>query len=129
MVDFYEVGSFISENIFTDKVTVSNVDIPLVFLAEKPKEIETETYITYAFRELEGGNKYRHFAVEITVCSKNISDVYDLRGKIIENMDFYYKPCEIENIHKFIFSNEGGVYHDDIAGYYRDTLYFDCKKI
>ena len=131
MIDFNEVGDYIRSNVFTESTSLNGVDIPLVFLVEKPKSIkDVDSYIVYRFSEIEGSKTLRHFVVEIVCKAKNIRDVLEMRSKVIEKMDFYYKPVPFGNGYvKFCMSNEGGIYHDDIADYYTDIIYFDCKRL
>ena len=130
-VDFYEVAEFIRENVYDKTVELNGVNIPLIFLQEKPVEVkDVDSYIVYSFREIDGGKAVRHFAVSIIVNAKTVNGIYEIRQNIIDQMDWYYKPCPLKNGYKkFVLSNEGGVYKDDISGYYVDKLFFDCTRV
>ena len=128
MVDFYELGDFIAKNIFMEKTILDGIEIPLVFLVEKPKDIlNAESYIVYSFREIDGGKTLRHYEVEISINCKNIKDIFQIRQNIINDLDFYNRPCSL-GYQKMILANEGGIYLDEISGYHRDKFFFDVKR-
>ena len=132
-IDFYEVAEYIQNNVFDETYELNGVSIPLVFLQEKPVEIhDVDSYIVYSFHEVDGGRVLRHFAVSVIINSNTVDGVYSIRQNMIEKLDFTTNKnkCPFGNGYKkFVLSNEGGVYKDDISGYFVDKLFFDVTRI
>ena len=100
-----------------------------IFLMTKPQEVTAETYIVIRFNRLDGGSAVKHYAVEIGVYAPDFLTMIDTKDALIEALNFYNRPCELEHIAKFVFSNEGGIYDDEKTDTKIDKLYFDCKYL
>lgn len=102
-----------------------------VFLVEKP-EIYGDTatnYILIKWHQLNGGEPVKQFNVEISIHSKDIYQCIELKDGLVNLLDYYNRPCDLDGIVKFRLNNEGGIYTDAVEERYVDKLYFDCKLI
>lgn len=102
-----------------------------VFLVEKPEIYgnKTTNYIVIKWNELDGGNVVSHFNVEISIHSRDIFHCIEIKDGLVNLLDYYSRPCDLDGIKKFRFSNESGIYKDKIEDRYVDNLFFDCRLI
>ena len=119
------IGAFVA----TDKN--SKTEYKAVYLIEKPEQhtLTSGNCLIIKFNEVDGGKAVRHFAVEIKIMSKDISDLIATKDALVNMLDFYNRPCAIPDYRKFRLSNEGGIYFDENNLMYVDKLLFDCKAI
>lgn len=138
MMNFIELRNYIIENsnafngiTFQAKDRNSKAVYPAVYLIEKPSthDIISNNGLIIKYNEIGGGQTVRQFAVEIKILSKSLKDLITIRDALIDMLDFYRCPCRIARYKKFVLSNDGGAYFDDIANMYVNKLFFDVKLI
>lgn len=137
MLSFVELKNYIESHIadfdgltFSARDRNSKRDYSAVYLVEKPETHDiTSNALIIKWNEYNGGQTIRSFAVEIRIMSKDIASVIKIKDALVNLLDFYNRPCEIPKYKKFVLSNEGGIYLDEISGLYVDKLFFDCKLI
>lgn len=138
MMNFNELREYIINNIENDTElqfrakNKAGINTSLaVWLFEKPETLtpSDNRFILIKWHEINGGQTVRHFAVEIWIHAKELRDVVITKDALVNMLDFYNRPCEINRYKKFILSNEGGIYFDENKGLYVDKLFFDCKLI
>lgn len=139
MMNFNELREFIIDNIETEtglqfgatNKAGKNTATKAIWLHEKPENItpSDNRFILIKWREINGGQTVRHFAVELWIYSKELRDVITTKDALVNMLDFYNRPCEISRFKKFVLSNEGGIYFDENKSLYVDKLFFDCKLI
>ena len=136
MVNFNNVRSYIIDNlaafgdisfVATDKTT--NRQYQSIYLIEKPQnhEITSGNAIIIKFHEMGGGNYVRDYYVEIWIMSKDLSDIITIKDTLVDMLDFYKTPCQIEHINKFTMDSESGVSFDEHTGMYVNRVYFNAK--
>ena len=101
-----------------------------IFFVDKPEELEADTFVTYHFNEISTNkNHLRTFVVELRVHAKDPLNITPLKENLISLLDFSYRPCDIPNFVKLVYSNDGGIYYDNNTGFYKDKLFFACKTL
>ena len=138
MMNFNELREFIIAHIETDtglqfraKNKAGRNSDKAVWLFEKPEALTPtdDRFILIKWHEINGGQTVRHFVIDIWIHSKELRDVIITKDALVNMLDFYNRPCEIDRFKKLVLSNEGGIYFDENKHLYVDKLFFDCKLI
>ena len=98
-----------------------------IFLINKPKKIKADSYIVYNFRETNGGKTIRDYQIDLRIISPNVLSVIDIKEKLINLLDFYNRPCDIEGIRVMKMLDGGGLALNEETGEYNCFLYFSAK--
>jgi len=129
-MDFEKVREYIAKaNIVPKAVlkTDKRKKYDAIFFVDKSDELQADDFIIYTFNELDGGKDLRHFTLTLKICCVDPLNIVSLKENLIKLLNFYDRPCDIENIAKLVFSNEGGIYFDENTKCYVNKLFFDCK--
>jgi len=102
-----------------------------VFLLEKPKQIEAETYITYNFKEINGGESIRNYQLDLRIVGKDKLLLLTIKDRLIEILDNFNKPTKIKDssvtIRHTRLINGGGIIKSEDSGEYNVLVYFLVK--
>lgn len=102
-----------------------------IFLYEKPEKAKCTDYIIYNFKELDGGATVRHYQLDIRCVSKDKLKAIEIKDKVVNTLDIYYKNCKIQDIETTIRSiklvNGGGLIKNSETGEYNSLVYFSVK--
>ncbi|MEA4921390.1 MAG: hypothetical protein VB078_10795 [Clostridiaceae bacterium] len=101
-----------------------------VFLFERPEKVKCSDYITYTFKELNGGGTIRQYQLDIRVISKDKIKLLAIKDRVIKLLDVYNRPTSIKNADGAIrictLINGGGIARNDEGEYYA-FVYFLIK--
>lgn len=115
-------------NVIREYLVSKNIVGENVFFLEKPEKVTCTDYVIYTFKELDGGNIIRHYQLDIRCVSKEPLQVIEIKDKVINALDIYYKFCKINNeqfvIRSIKLLNGGGTIKNEEKGEYNALVYF-----
>ena len=135
-VNFNNVREYIIDNLaafgdiqFTATDKTTNRQYQSIYLVEKPQnhEITSGNALIIKFHEMGGGNYVRNYYVEIWISSKNLPDIIQIKDTLVEMLDFYKTPCQIEHINKCRMDSEAGISYDEHTQMYVNRVYFNAN--
>lgn len=123
MTDFNCIREFLAADKELNALVGDNI-----FLFERPKEVECDSYITYSFHELHGASAVRQYQLDIRAISKDIRKVLLIKDRVIKLLDCYNRPCNLSTADEGVLSctlvNGGGLAHNDETDEYYAFSYF-----
>ena len=101
-----------------------------IYLVEKPKEKEDETYIVYFFKPITGGY-IKDYQFEFRLISKDLNKLIALQSRLINLLDDHRGEKIIKDSETVIRStkllNGGGQVKNEDTGNYEMVVYFLCQ--
>ncbi|EHQ90169.1 hypothetical protein [Desulfosporosinus youngiae] len=101
-----------------------------IYLVEKPKEMENNTYIIYFYKTLTGGF-IKDYQVEFRLISKDLSKLIAIQSRLINLLDDPRGKKIIKDTETVIRStkllNGGGMVKNESTGNYEVVVYFLCQ--
>lgn len=101
-----------------------------IYLVEKPKEMENETYIVYFFKPISGGY-IKDYQIEFRLISKDLSKLFAIQSRLIKLLDDPRDEVIIKDDETAIRSrkllNGGGSWKNPETGNYEMVVYFLCQ--
>lgn len=137
MQNFNELREYIISHItditglpFVAIEETTSTEYPAIYLVEKPEchKPKDKRYIVIRFNQINGG-VVKQYAVEVRIYDSEIYNLINIKDNLTTMIDFHDRPCEIAQYKKCVFSNEGGIYFDDVKNLYCDKLFFEVKKL
>ena len=118
-------------NVIREYLVSQNIVGENIFLFEKPLQVKADDYIIYNFKELDGGSTIRIYQLDVRVVSKDKLKAIEIKDKVINALDIYYKTCKIKNedttIRNIRLTNGGGMIRNDETGEYNVLTYFIAR--
>jgi len=118
-------------NVIREYLVTQNIVSENIFLFEKPEKVTCTDYIIYNFKELDGGSTIRHYQLDIRIVSKDKLQAIEIKDKVINALDVYYKFCKIKDTEVAVRSiklvNGGGLIKNEESGEYNVLIYFSVK--
>lgn len=96
---------------------------PAIFLLQKSKEIDYETFIVYLYKPLTGG-QVKDYQVEFRIIGKNLSKLVAIQSRLIKLLDENYT---IDGIYMTKLLNGGGMIFNPEDGNSQIVVFFMCK--
>jgi len=101
-----------------------------IYLVEKPKEIENETYLVYFFKPISGGY-IKDYQIEFRLISKDLSKLLAIQSRLMKLLDDPRDKTIIKDDETTIRSikllNGGGFWKNPDTGNHEMVVYFLCK--
>lgn len=110
------------------KTLLENQDA--IYLVEKPKEINSDTYIVYFFKPLTGGF-IKDYQIEFRLISKDLSKLIAIQSRLINLLDDTRGKMIIKDNETVIRStkllNGGGTVKNENTGNHETVVFFLCQ--